>query len=62
MGFPKLRVEWVINSLCDGNDAQDGGECEHTTSGLCSQLQSYSSMVSSAQSAQSKWDTPATGT
>lgn len=61
MGYPKLRKEWVINAFCDGSDSQDWGESE-CAPGLCSQLGSHSSLVSSAQAAQSKWDILVTGT
>ena len=64
MGYPKLREEWVINPLCDGSDAQDWGG-----SGGVNVLQACvlnadpnSFLVSSAQSAQSKWDIPVTDT
>lgn len=61
MGNPKLREEWGINAFCDSSDSQDWGE-SGCAPGLCSQLGSHSSSVSSAQAAQSKWDILATGT
>lgn len=61
VGYPKLRQEWVINALSDWRDAQDW---ERVTVQLACDLSlfPYSSLVSPAWPARSKWDIPATDT